>query len=128
MAQMMACEALGACFRLTVDTMDKCLIVQPVHTESDVSANQLDLQVGAGVVPSTILQETLAQCFLVPQTSGSPDGGPDNSAQCADLPQFTQSPENKKEAGDDWQKLRKVKEVRVPHGWMQWSAWLNLLS
>merc|ERR1711862_697046 len=41
-------RGIGACFRLTVDTMDKHLIVQSVNTGSDVSGNQFDLQVGAG--------------------------------------------------------------------------------
>jgi len=100
-------RGIGACFRLTVDTMDKNLIVQSVNTGSDVSGNQFDLQVGAGGAGAYNNCAGKAGSMFPGSTDvwGRQYGGPDSSSQCTDLPQFTQQPDKMKAAGDDLQKL-----------------------
>lgn len=100
-------RGIGACFRLTVDTMDKNLIVQSVNTGSDVSGNQFDLQQGAGGAGA------FNNCAGKPGSMfpggtdvwGHQYGGPDHSSQCADLPAYTQNSTKMKAAGDNLQKL-----------------------
>ena len=100
-------RGIGACFRLTVDTMDKQLIVQSVNTGSDVSGNQFDLQVGAGGAGAYNNCAGASGAMFPGSTDvwGKQYGGPDNSAQCTDLPQYTQGSTAMKDAGDDLQKL-----------------------
>lgn len=100
-------RGLGACFRLTTDTMDKDLIVQSVNTGSDVSGNQFDLQVGAGGAGAfnNCAGESGSMFPGSTDVWGHQYGGPDYSSQCTDLPQYTQDSTAMKAAGDDLQKL-----------------------
>lgn len=100
-------RGIGACFRLTVDTLDRDLIVQSVNTGSDVSGNQFDLQIGAGGA-GAYNNCAGADGAMYPGSTdawGHQYGGPDYSSSCTDLPQYTQSGTAMKEAGDDLQKL-----------------------
>jgi len=100
-------SGIGACFRLTVDTMDRDLIVQSVNTGSDVSGNQFDLQVGAGGAGAYNNCAGKSGSMFPGSVDawGRQYGGPDFSSQCMDLPQYTQQSDKMKSAGDDLQKL-----------------------
>merc|ERR1719329_1355652 len=100
-------RGIGACFRLTVDTLDRDLIVQSVNTGSDVSGNQFDLQIGAGGAGAYNNCAGASGAMFPGSTDvwGKQYGGPENSAQCTDLPQYTQGSTAMKDAGDDLQKL-----------------------
>lgn len=100
-------QGIGACFRLTVDTLEKNIIVQSVNTGSDVSGNQFDLQVGAGGAGAYNNCAGKSGSMFPGSTDvwGRQYGGPDSSSQCSDLPQYTQNSDKMKDAGDDLQKL-----------------------
>eukprot|EP00929_Paragymnodinium_shiwhaense_P045945 TRINITY_DN23416_c0_g1_i1.p1 TRINITY_DN23416_c0_g1~~TRINITY_DN23416_c0_g1_i1.p1 ORF type:complete len:366 (-),score=80.66 TRINITY_DN23416_c0_g1_i1:216-1313(-) len=102
-------RGLGACYRLSVDGMDKDLIVQSINTGSDVTGNQFDLQIGdggAGAFNTCAGGSDPGHNTMYPGTYdesnwGKQYGGVDNKAQCKNLPKYPAKDAAMKSAGDD---------------------------
>lgn len=102
-------QGLGACYRITVDGVDRDLLVQSVNTGSDVAGNQFDLQVGDGGAGAyNNCAGASGAMFPGPydgSTWGKQYGGEDTRAQCANLPEYPQESGPMKAAGDNLVKL-----------------------
>ena len=116
-------DNLGQCLRITVEGVDKDLIVQAVNTGGDVFNNQFDLQMGDGGFGAF---NSCAGDAATSMYSGSKDnwgkiyGGWDNPEDCAKLPKYPTLWENDPPAWiDNLQDLCIVgfqKKVRLPQG------------
>jgi len=84
-------DALGQCLRITVQGVDKDLIVQAVNTGGDVFSNQFDLQMGDGgfgAFNSCAGDATTSMYSGTQDQWGKIYGGWDNKEDCSKLPQY----------------------------------------
>jgi len=95
-------RGLGACYRLTVDTLDRHLLVQSINTGSDVAGNQFDLQIGDGGAGAYNTCAGKASSMYPGPVSvwGKIYGGADFRTQCAGLPPYPRKAGPMKAAGD----------------------------
>jgi len=96
-------RGLGACYRLTVDTVDRPILVQSINTGSDVAGNQFDLQIGDGGAGQYNTCAGKSTSMYPGPTSvwGHVYGGVDHRAECSGLPPYPNNPIPMKSAGDD---------------------------
>jgi len=96
-------HGLGACYRMTVEGLEKQLLVQSINTGSDVAGNQFDLQIGDGGAGAYNTCAGAASAMYPGSTEpwGKQYGGVDNRADCSGLPKYPQKPDAMKAAGDD---------------------------
>eukprot|EP00456_Euglypha_rotunda_P062748 TRINITY_DN52927_c0_g1_i2.p1 TRINITY_DN52927_c0_g1~~TRINITY_DN52927_c0_g1_i2.p1 ORF type:complete len:263 (-),score=22.46 TRINITY_DN52927_c0_g1_i2:98-775(-) len=94
---------LGACFRLTVQGVDRDLIVQSINTGSDVQGNQFDLQVGDGGFGANNKCAGSSTSMYPGGTDvwGDMYGGVETRDQCSGLPPYPTIPDPMKNAGDN---------------------------
>ena len=100
-------QGLGACYRLSVEGVDRDLIVQSVNTGYDVSGNQFDLQmVGGGPgIFDTCVGSAASMFDGAASQWGCQYGGVDNRSACSLLPQYPRDSEPMRRARDDQVKL-----------------------
>ncbi|KAJ9470941.1 putative endoglucanase type K [Diplonema papillatum] len=98
---------LGSCYRMTVEGVDRDIIVQAINTGGDVHGNQFDLQMGNGGFgafnrcvgdPTDMFAGTMAGW-------GQMYGGTETRPECSDLPNFPRDDTAMRIAGDDLVKL-----------------------
>ena len=100
-------QGLGACYRLSVEGVDRDLIVQSVNTGYDVSGNQFDLQMGGGGpgIFDTCVGSAASMFDGAASQWGCQYGGVDNRSACSLLPQYPRDSEPMRRARDDQVKL-----------------------
>lgn len=83
-------NGLAACYRLTVEGVDKDIIAQSVNTGHDVAGTQFDLQIGAGGAGAfnTCAGDDRSMFPGGRDVWGCQYGGVDNKSACASLPMF----------------------------------------
>jgi len=111
-------KGLGACYRLTVEGVDKDIIAQSINTGHDVDGNQFDLQMGAGGAGEFNTCAGGERSMYAGDVSqwGCQYGGIDNVSQCARLPTYPRTPGPMQAAGDSLVKLCEyswAKKVRL---------------
>merc|ERR1712168_1400163 len=95
-------RGLGACYLITVDTIDRPLLVQSINTGYDVWDSQFDLMQGAGGFGA---YNTCAggEESIFPGSKdpwGKMYGGVDYKSECAGLPPYPKVEDPMKDAGD----------------------------
>jgi len=95
-------RGLGACYRLTVEGVDRDIIAQSINTGHDVAGNQFDLQIGAGGAGAF---NTCAggEGSMYPggrEPWGCIYGGLDSREACDELPEYPRDDAAMRAAGD----------------------------
>jgi hypothetical protein len=100
-------QGLGACYRMTVEGVDKDIIAQSINTGSDVFGNQFDLQMGAGGagIFNTCVGGTQSMFPGGLAPWGCQYGGVDNRSACAALSPYPRNAAPMRAAGDNLVKL-----------------------
>jgi len=95
-------SGLGACYRLTVEGVQKDIIAQSINTGHDVAGNQFDLQIGAGGAGAFNTCAGSSRSMYPGSTDawGCQYGGVDSRAACAALPPYPRNASAMKAAGD----------------------------
>jgi len=113
-------RGLGICYRMSVEGVDKDLIVQSINTGSDVAGNQFDLQVGNGGTGA--FNNCAGKSWSMYPDGydwGQVYGGSTTRQDCSKLPLYPQKSGPMTAAGDDLQTLCEYsfdKHVRGPNG------------
>eukprot|EP01059_Diplonema_ambulator_P011871 TRINITY_DN2193_c0_g2_i1.p1 TRINITY_DN2193_c0_g2~~TRINITY_DN2193_c0_g2_i1.p1 ORF type:complete len:334 (+),score=36.11 TRINITY_DN2193_c0_g2_i1:87-1088(+) len=110
---------LGMCLRLTVEGVDRDLVVQSINTGGDVQGNQFDMQVGdGGFGANNKCAGSSNSMYPGPTTPwGDMYGGVPNRSLCDGLPRYPTIPGPMQAAGDDLITLCQYsfdKNVRIP--------------
>lgn len=96
---------LGVCLRMSVEGVDRDLIVQSINTGGDVQGNQFDLQIGAGGFGANNRCAGGSQGDMMfaggTDAWGEMYGGPQSRSDCANLPKYPIDSDAMAAAGDD---------------------------
>lgn len=131
-------QGLGACYRLTVEGVDRDIIAQSLNTGHDVAGDQFDLQIGAGGAGAF---NTCAggDGSMYPgdrSVWGCQYGGIDTREACEQLPPFPRDPAQMQLANDSlvelcnygWDKGVRISGAGRPAGPCQYNPTLLNVS